>query len=121
MNLFWAFLAGTLTGVLSGLGVGGGSLLILCLTSFFSFSQQAAQGINLLYFLPTASAATVLHLKNGLVEKKLVLPAILAGLITAVPASLLATMLDSGVLRKLFGVLVVYLGLRELFGNTAKT
>ena len=47
-------LAGTATGVLSGFGVGGGSLLLVWLTAFSGLPQEQAQGINLLYFLPAA-------------------------------------------------------------------
>ena len=115
--IFLAFLAGALTGVLSGLGVGGGTLLILCLTAFFGVSQRDAQGINLLYFLPTAAAATVSHLKNGLVDRPVAVPAILAGLAVSLPAALAATALDTEVLRKIFGALVILIGQRELFWN----
>ena len=50
-------LAGALTGILSGFGIGGGSLLLIYMTSFAGLPQDLAQGINLLYFLPTAGAA----------------------------------------------------------------
>ena len=74
MSLLTAFLAGTATGVLSAFGVGGGSLLLIYLTAFAGFSQQAAQGINLLYFLPAAAAALPAHRKNGLLDRKTILP-----------------------------------------------
>ena len=117
MMVFLAFLTGALTGVLSGLGVGGGTLLILCLTAFFGLTQRDAQGVNLLYFLPTAATATVAHLKNGLVDKSVAVPAILAGTAVSFPAALAATALDTEVLRKIFGALVTVLALRELFGK----
>ena len=60
------FLIGLLTGVLSGFGIGGGSLLILYMTSFTEVNQYAAGGINLLYFLFCAPAALVSHIKNKL-------------------------------------------------------
>ena len=59
-------LAGFGTGILSAWGVGGGTLLLLIMTLFLGVDQQAAQGINLLYFLPTAALALVSHGKNGL-------------------------------------------------------
>lgn len=118
MSALLAALVGGLTGFLSGLGIGGGTLLILCLTAFFGLSQREAQGINLLYFLPTAASATVLHLKNGLVDKKIAIPAILAGMVAVFPAALAATAMDTAVLRKIFGALVTLIGLRELFGKS---
>ena len=41
-------LAGAATGILSGFGVGGGSLLLIYMTSFAGVPQNLAQGINLL-------------------------------------------------------------------------
>ena len=77
---FAAALAGAVTGVLSGFGIGGGSLLLIYMTSFAGVPQNIAQGINLLYFLPTAAASLPTHVKNGYIEKAALAPAILAGL-----------------------------------------
>ena len=108
-------LAGTVTGILSAFGIGGGSLLLIYLTAFASVSQHQAQGINLLYFLPAAAAALPAHKKNGLLEKKVIVPAILAGLAAAGLAAWLSNGMDTGLLRKLFGLFLLYIGLRELF------
>ena len=110
-----AALAGAVTGVLSGFGVGGGSLLLIYMTSFAGVSQTLAQGINLLYFLPAAATALPAHFKNGYVEKAALLPAIAAGLVCAALAAWAATALDVGILRKCFGVFLIVIGLRELF------
>ena len=79
MEWITAALAGAITGVLSGFGIGGGSLLLIYMTSFAGVEQNLAQGINLLYFLPTAATALPAHMKNGYIEKAALLPAILAG------------------------------------------
>ena len=71
------FLVGGLTGILSGFGVGGGSLLLVYLTGIAEVEQTLAQGINLLYFLPAAAAALPTHFKNGYIDKKAALPAVL--------------------------------------------
>ena len=78
----WLFplLAGAVTGVLSGFGVGGGTLLLVYMTVFAGLDQHLAQGINLLYFLPAGLMAQPAHLKNGYVVKPVLLPAIGAGL-----------------------------------------
>ncbi len=44
-----AFVVGLLTGVLSGCGIGGGSLLLLWLTLVQDMPQFTGGGINLLY------------------------------------------------------------------------
>lgn len=107
-------LAGTAAGVLSGMGLGGGSLLLLYLTAFAGVDQHLAQGINLLYFLPTAASALPAHWKNGYVVRSALLPAIGAGLAAAAPAAWIATALDAALLRKCFNLFLLYVGLREL-------
>lgn len=120
MSWLIALLAGTVTGVLSAFGIGGGSLLLIYLTAFASVSQHQAQGINLLYFLPAAVAALPAHHKNGLLDKKAILPAILAGLIFAGLAAFVSNSLDTSLLRRLFGLFLLYIGLRELFRKDPK-
>ena len=112
---FIAALAGAATGVLSGFGVGGGSLLLIYMTTFAGVPQTLAQGVNLLYFLPTAATALPAHLKNGYVEKGALLPAIAAGLVCSALTAWAATALDVEVLRKCFGGFLILIGLRELF------
>ena len=67
-------LVGAATGVLSGFGVGGGTLLLVYLTAVAGVDQHLAQGINLLYFLPAGLLALPAHVRNGYVEKKALLP-----------------------------------------------
>ena len=62
-------LAGVGCGVLSAWGIGGGTLLLLVMTLVFGVDQTAAQGINLLYFLPTAAMGLIWHRQNGLLDK----------------------------------------------------
>ena len=110
-----AALAGAVTGVLSGFGVGGGSLLLIYMTSFAGVPQNLAQGINLLYFLPAAAASLPAHVKNGYIEKAALLPAVAAGLAGTALAAWAATALNVELLRKCFGVFLLIVGLRELF------
>lgn len=111
---FIAALAGTATGVLSGFGIGGGTLLLIYMTAFAGVEQHLAQGINLLYFLPTAATALPAHFKNGFVDKKTAVPAILAGLAGTAAAAWIATSLDVELLRKFFGAFLIYIGVTEL-------
>jgi uncharacterized membrane protein YfcA len=115
LSFLLALGVGLVTGILSGFGIGGGTLLMLYLTMVTGMAQRTAQGINLLYFLPTAGAALILHSKNRYVRWKTVLPAILAGCVTAGLASLLALNLDTGLLKKLFGGFLILTGLSEFY------
>ena len=79
MNWFFSALVGAATGVLSGFGVGGGTLLLLWLTLAQDMGQLQAGGVNLLYFICCALPALWGHLRRGLVEKQAVLGCVLAG------------------------------------------
>ena len=107
-------LIGFITGVLSGLGVGGGTLLLIWLTAFAGMDQITAQGINLIYFLPCASIALFSHFRNGLVEKSVLFPAMIAGTVTAPVAAYFAMAMDVLWLRRLFGIFLLVIGLAEL-------
>ena len=84
----WLFpaLCGLLTGILSSWGVGGGTLLLLCMTLFFGVEQRTAQAINLLYFLPTAGISLFAHCKNGYLDKAVLRAAIPTGTLCALAA-----------------------------------
>lgn len=112
-----AALAGMATGILSGFGVGGGTLLLVYMTAVAGLDQHLAQGINLLYFLPAGLCALPAHIKHGYIEKKALLPAIGAGLVSAGLAAWVATAMDTGLLRPCFGVFLILIGLWELLGG----
>ena len=106
---------GLLTGILSGFGIGGGSLLLLYLTLFEGAGQYQAGGINLLYFLSCAPAALISHRKNGLIEREAVKCCVPAGVVTSVLSALLAARVDTDLLRRAFGVVLLYIGVKETF------
>lgn len=106
---------GTVTGVLSGFGVGGGTLLLVYMTAFAEVDQRLAQGINLLYFLPAGLMALPAHVKNGYMEKPVLLPAIAAGLVCAALTAWAATAMEVALLKKLFGAFLIGIGLMELW------
>nr|WP_305147396.1 sulfite exporter TauE/SafE family protein [Butyricicoccus faecihominis] len=109
------------TGVLSGFGIGGGSLLLLYLTLFAGVSQYRAGGINLLYFVACAPAALVSHIKNKLVEWQAVKWGVIAGVPASILAAFGAAMIDVRWLRRLFGVFLLYVGCKELFTKRKKS
>lgn len=114
------FSIGLLTGILSGFGIGGGSLLILYLTAFAGVNQLQAGGINLLYFLFCAPAALISHIKNKLINKKAALVCTMAGVFTSILAAYLASGMDVHLLRRAFGVFLLYIGVKELFAGRAE-
>lgn len=115
-----AVLAGAACGVLSGFGIGGGSLLMVWMTAVLQMEQRTAQAINLLFFLPAAVTSLIFHVKGGQVAWKATVPAALAGLVTAALSAWVATMIDAGLLRKIFGVFLLFVGVSEIFRKPKK-
>ncbi|MBE6911311.1 MAG: sulfite exporter TauE/SafE family protein [Ruminococcaceae bacterium] len=117
MEFLIKLLAGTVTGILTGFGIGGGTLLILYLTMFRNTPQLEAQGINLIYFLPTASGALVSHIKSGNIKFRPVLCAAIPGTVAAIVAAFFASRIDMTILRRIFGGFLVLVGISELFAK----
>jgi uncharacterized membrane protein YfcA len=112
--MFWSFFAAFITGILASLGVGGGMLLIIYLTVFAGFDQLSAQGINLLYFIPIALLAVIIHTRNKLINWKPLVPAIAAGVVGAVIGSVIAGFIDKEILRTAFAIFVLVIGVKEI-------
>ena len=106
---------GFLSGILSGMGVGGGMLLIPALRLFFDIGQKNAQSINLFSFIPAAVCAIIVHMKKKNIDFKAAVPMI----ITGVPFSLLGAYLcvktSPVLLGRLFGIFILIFGIREVY------
>ena len=115
LNFGLSILIGSVLGFLSALGTGGGSLLILWLTLVENTHIEDARAMNLLFFIPSAIIACLFHWKQGRLEIKKVLPAIVAGSISAGLFAWVSVSWDIQALRKMFGFLLLFTGLKELF------
>lgn len=111
----FAIMAGIVLGYLAGLGVGGGSLLMLWLTLILHLPHQTAKMINLMFFITAAGAVSLFRWKQGSLPLKKILPAMIAGSIAAGLFSWLGMYLDTALIKKLFGFLLLFTGIRELF------
>ena len=110
----------TVLGILSGLGVGGGSLLLLWLTLIIGTDQETARMINLLFFLPSAVISCFFRWKQGTLCIKLILPAAIFGCIGAVLGTITTDIIPLDSLKKLFGILLIITGVRELLYKPKK-
>ena len=117
---YLAFPVAAVLGFLAGLGVGGGSLLLLWLTAVVNMDYSVARTVNLLFFLPSALIATLFHKKQGSVDIRKVLPAIICACIAAAIFSYMGKHIDTSLLKKLFGGILILTGLRELFYRDRK-
>ena len=107
-------LAGIISGVFGGLGMGGGTLLIPILTIFLNFDQKLSQGINLLSFLVMALFSMFIHYKNGFIVTKHIAYIIISGMIFSVVGAFCMTILPSKVLKIVFGVFLCVLAIIEI-------
>lgn len=123
MNLA-ALLAGLLSGIIGAMGLGGGAVLIIYLAVFTDTPQLAAQGINLIFFLPIGALAVIVYAKKGKISWKKTVPIAVGGLLGAVGGIISARLLGGELTAKLFGGLLIILGLKEIFakkkGKTGK-
>ena len=115
-----SLLVSTALGFLTGLGTGGGSLLMLWLTLVLNLEYDTARTLNLLFYLPSAAAAGFFHIKKGNLPVKKIWPAILSGAAAAEILSLLLRDNSLPWLKKLFGIFLIASGIRELFYRPRK-
>lgn len=108
-------LTGIIAGAVSGLGMGGGTILILVLSNFLGVEQHIAQATNLVFFIPTAIAAIIINIRQKLINLKLGIVIILSGAIGAVIGSEIAMTLDAGELKKYFGIFLLLISGNEIY------
>lgn len=114
LNSVFIILIAVLLGILAGLGVGGGSILLLWLTLVIKLPIEEAKVINLMFFIPCASIAAYHEIRSSHVEIKTILPAIIGGCISAFLFSQLSSLLPIQWLKKLFGFILLITGVHEI-------
>jgi uncharacterized membrane protein YfcA len=120
LNTLLTVLIGITFGLLAGLGVGGGTLLILWLTLLVGMDQNTARAVNLMFFLAAAGCITILRWRKGDLNLKNILPAMISGCVAAGLCAWLGTRMEQGILRKFFGILLLVTGVRELLYRPRK-
>jgi len=109
-------LLGGIVGVLSGFtGVGGGTVLVPALVLLAGIDQHQAQGISLLFVIPTAIAGGWAHQKLGNVDGGLVPALAVWSMLGGFGAAFVAAALPASILRIIFGVFLMLVGTRLLF------
>jgi len=117
----WFVIAGIVSGVVAGMGMGGGTLLIPILTLLLNIAQKNAQSLNLLVFIPTAIIALIIHYKNKLVVTKVGLLIVASGVISSVFGAWLAAVTNNESLRKYFGVFLLFIGVFQFVDSIIQT
>lgn len=109
------FIIGFFSGIISGMGIGGGAILIPSLVFFSSLKQQEAQGINLIVFIPIALVALIVHSREKNIEFRHAKWIVLGGIGGAIIGSIIAIKTNPNSLRKYFGIFLLIIGIYEFF------
>lgn len=115
------FIAGLLCAVLAAMGVGGGGLLVIYLTLVKELPQLYAQGINLLFFLPSAIVSLLLKIKLLKSQKELILLLCPAAVISSLVFCLIGAHIGEGILRRIFGVFLIFAAVLQIFQGKHKS
>jgi uncharacterized membrane protein YfcA len=109
-------LAGVIVGAMSAFfGVGGGLLMVPFMVLALGETQHVAEGTSLMVIVPTAIAGVIAHNKRGFVDFRAALWLAIGGVAGAVAGAMIALGTAGSVLRTLFGVLVVFVGVRFVY------
>lgn len=109
---------GFLSGILSGMAIGGGTLLVPALVFFSAVQQHTAQGVSLASFLPTALVAVITHYRQGNVKFRLAGTLIIGSISGAIIGATIASNFSPQLLKKIFGVFLIFMGLYEYLGKS---
>ncbi len=115
--MIYLIIAGVISGIISGMGIGGGIILIPVLTIFLGFDQKIAQGITLLYFIPTAIFALIVHIKNKNVDFKIAAKIISTGIISAGIGAYCIKFISTHMLSKIFAVFLLTVGMCQVISG----
>ncbi len=118
MNGIIPLIAGFTAGLTGAMGLGGGFVLILYL-SWAGISAEDARAANLMFFIPTALVSMLVNMRGGLIDTSVIPYAAAAGSIGAVIGLLLGNAFDPAALRTVFALLLIAIGIRDLFRRSA--
>lgn len=108
-------LTGFVSGIVSGTGMGGGTILILCLSIFLGIEQKVAQATNLIFFIPTSIAAIYVNIKEKKINLKIAKVIIFWGIIGAIIGAIIAQKMDTKLLKKSFGIFLGFIAIHEIY------
>lgn len=108
---------GVISGIVAATGMGGGTILILLFNLFGNISQHMAQGINLVFFIPTSIMAIYMNVKHKTIDYKVAKVIIISGIIGAIAGSLLSFKIDNQNLKKYFGIFLIIIAVFQIFGQ----
>ena len=113
-------LIGLVSGIVSGTGMGGGTILIFLLTFVMGMEQHVAQATNLIFFIPTSIVAIIVNLKNKNIDIPLAIIISVFGILGAIIGANISINIDVGILRKCFGIFLAIIAINEIYSIIKK-
>ena len=110
-----AIIIGLVSGIVSGTGMGGGTILIFLLTNICGLEQHIAQATNLIFFIPTSIAAIIVNIKNKNIRLGVAIIISLFGILGAIVGANLSIHTDVNKLRKMFGIFLLIIAIHEIY------
>ena len=118
MGLVGIIAVGLAAGILAGmLGIGGGVVLIPGMVMFLGMEQHTAQGVSLGVITVTAFAGALTHYRQHNVDLKVALWIAPTAILFALLGGWLANMIDAQLLSRIFGLLVLAIGVRMILSK----
>ena len=108
-------LIGAISGIFSGIGMGGGTILIVLLDVFDGLEQHIAQATNLIYFVPTAISAIIVNYREKNIEIKLAKTVSIFGIVGAIIGAIISVNTDVQKLRKFYGIFLTIIAVHEIY------
>lgn len=108
-------LIGILSGIVSGTGMGGGTILIFLLTFMMGIEQHIAQATNLIFFIPTSIVAIIVNFKNKNIDFKLAILISIFGILGAIIGANISLHTDVRLLKKCFGMFLAIIAVNEIY------
>ena len=106
---------GFISGNFTGLGMGGGTILILLLSLFMQLDQHVAQATNLIFFIPTSIASILTNIKQKNIDFKLAKTILIFGIIGTKIGAIISQKISSNVLKKYFAIFILIIALHEIY------
>lgn len=113
-------LIGLVSGIVSGTGMGGGTILIFLLTFVMGMEQHVAQATNLIFFIPTSIVAIIVNLKNKNIDVPLAIIISVFGILGAIIGANISINIDVEILRKCFGIFLAIIAINEIYSIIKK-
>ena len=111
----WEIITGLISGVISGTGMGGGTILILVLSLFLGVEQHVAQATNLIFFIPTSIVAIIVSIKENIIEWKTGIIIAFSGIVGAIIGASISLKMEVSILKKYFGVFLSAIAIYEIY------